>query len=80
MDAQQVDVFLQQAAEARELVEARLDALCRFPDDCPQRLQDAIRHSLFAPGKRLRRYWCYLLPKRAVRLVKSRCLQHVLSR
>ena len=54
MDAQQVDVFLQQAAEARKLVESHLDKLCRFPDDCPQRLQDAIRHSLFAPGKRLR--------------------------
>ncbi|MCA9217419.1 MAG: hypothetical protein KDB27_30330, partial [Planctomycetales bacterium] len=54
MDAQQVDLFLQQAAEAREVFEAYLRDACRFTDDCPDRLQEAIRYSLFAPGKRLR--------------------------
>ena len=36
------------------LIEAKLDAYSQFDDDCPSVLRDAIRHSLLAPGKRLR--------------------------
>jgi geranylgeranyl diphosphate synthase type II len=35
-------------------VEAALDGFTQFDEDCPTRLRDAIRHSLLAPGKRLR--------------------------
>lgn len=35
------------------------DRLERFSEDCPSRLQDAIRYSLLAPGKRLRPILCF---------------------
>ncbi len=35
-------------------IEAALDRYSRFGEGCPPRLQEAIRHSLLAPGKRLR--------------------------
>jgi geranylgeranyl diphosphate synthase type II len=35
-------------------VEAALAGYTQFDDDCPPRLKEAIRHSLLAPGKRLR--------------------------
>lgn len=38
----------------RQLIEAKLDTYSQFDDDCPAVLRDAIRHSLLAPGKRLR--------------------------
>src|SRR5690606_23024804 len=33
---------------------AALDRYSQYDDQCPARLRDAIRHSLLAPGKRLR--------------------------
>lgn len=38
----------------REAVEAALDEYTQFGGRCPDRLQEALRHSLLAPGKRLR--------------------------
>jgi geranylgeranyl diphosphate synthase type II len=35
-------------------IEAALERYTEFDGDCPARLRDAIRHSLLAPGKRLR--------------------------
>lgn len=35
-------------------VETALDAAATFSDDCPERLRDALRYVLLAPGKRLR--------------------------
>ncbi|MEM6366029.1 MAG: polyprenyl synthetase family protein [Planctomycetota bacterium] len=35
-------------------IESALDAACQFGPGCPDRLGDAIRYSLLAPGKRLR--------------------------
>lgn len=42
------------AAAARAEIEAALIRYTEFDDDCPARLRSAIRHSLLAPGKRLR--------------------------
>lgn len=53
MDAP-VENFLQKAAETRILVEEQLDRYCQFSEDCPERLREAVRYSLFAGGKRLR--------------------------
>src|SRR5688572_451042 len=46
--------FPQFAAEVRREVDEALDRLTQFGPDCPAHLRDAIRHSLLAPGKRLR--------------------------
>lgn len=48
------DSILGFAEEARRLVNASLDAYTAYSDDCPTSLREAIRHSLLAPGKRLR--------------------------
>ena len=48
------DAFQKFAAEMRPIIEAQLDQYSRFGPGCPARLQAAIRHSLLAPGKRLR--------------------------
>jgi geranylgeranyl diphosphate synthase type II len=53
MDAR-VNSFLQNAAEMRGLIDAELDRYCQSIPGCPGRLESAFRHSLFAPGKRLR--------------------------
>ena len=37
-----------------EPIEAALRPACQFDPDCPQRLAEAIRYALLAPGKRLR--------------------------
>ncbi|HEX3602249.1 MAG TPA: farnesyl diphosphate synthase [Lacipirellulaceae bacterium] len=37
-----------------ERIDAALDQYTRFDSDCPERLREAIRYSLLAPGKRLR--------------------------
>ncbi len=42
------------ACEARQEINAALLRWTEFDDDCPPKLRDAIRHSLMAPGKRLR--------------------------
>ena len=49
-----IDAFLEFAAQMRPIIEAQLDQYSRFGPGCPARLQAAIRHSLLAPGKRLR--------------------------
>jgi geranylgeranyl diphosphate synthase, type II len=41
-------------AELRKEIDAALDRYTRFGEGCPPRLEEAIRHSLLAPGKRLR--------------------------
>ena len=46
--------FLEYAREVRVEVENALEGYAQFDDDCPARLREAIRHSLLAPGKRLR--------------------------
>lgn len=40
--------------EFRPLIDQRLDQASRPADGCPDRLNDAIRYALLAPGKRLR--------------------------
>jgi geranylgeranyl diphosphate synthase type II len=46
--------FLELAAELRPQIDAALDRASQYDEQCPARLRDAIRHSLLAPGKRLR--------------------------
>lgn len=46
--------FSDQTESYRKLIDAKLDAYSQFDSDCPTVLRDAIRHSLLAPGKRLR--------------------------
>lgn len=46
--------FSQFANEVRREVDAALDCCTRYDSDCPPNLQNAIRHSLLAPCKRLR--------------------------
>lgn len=46
--------FTEKTQSFRELIEARLIEYSDFPPGCPDILADAIRHSLLAPGKRLR--------------------------
>lgn len=46
--------FAEITAGYHELIESKLDAYSQFDSDCPDVLRDAIRHSLLAPGKRLR--------------------------
>src|SRR6187200_786868 len=41
-------------APLRASIEAALVRYTEFDEDCPVRLREAIRHSLLAPGKRLR--------------------------
>jgi len=58
----------------RQEVESALDAATQFSADCPERLREAIRYSLLAPGKRLRptlvliAYELCLLPSAGCRL------------
>lgn len=47
-------VFQEYAQHRREAVDAALDRYSGYDADCPDRLRLAIRHSLLAPGKRLR--------------------------
>ena len=46
--------FIQTTDALRQEIDAALDSATRFDTDCPERLRDAIRYSLFTPGKRLR--------------------------
>ncbi len=47
-------VFTEYARHVRPRIETALDEFTQFDEDCPARLREAIRHSLLAPGKRLR--------------------------
>jgi geranylgeranyl diphosphate synthase, type II len=47
------ELAINMAAE-RALVEEHLDRYLKFPAGCPERLQEALRYSVLAPGKRLR--------------------------
>src|SRR6188768_115453 len=46
--------FLECAARLRPIIDEALDAYAQYDADCPEVLRAAIRHSLLAPGKRLR--------------------------
>ena len=46
--------FAEQTESFRELIDSKLDDYTQFDPGCPTILRDAIRHSLLAPGKRLR--------------------------
>ena len=46
--------FLASVESLRLLVDAELDRLTHYGSGCPTVLQEAIRHSLLSPGKRLR--------------------------
>lgn len=48
------DTFREVAQRLRPEIDAALTGYTQFDHDCPQRLQEAIRYSLLAPGKRLR--------------------------
>ncbi|MFO0906648.1 MAG: farnesyl diphosphate synthase [Pirellulales bacterium] len=54
MTGGRIEVFERYMAARRSDVEAALDAYADYDDDCPTDLRKAIRHSLLAPGKRLR--------------------------
>lgn len=54
MTASSASRFLDYANEVRPQIDAALDRYSQYDDQCPARLRDAIRHSLLAPGKRLR--------------------------
>ena len=45
---------LQHIETLRREIESALDSTTQFSADCPDRLREAIRYSLLAPGKRLR--------------------------
>lgn len=47
-------VFSDYLLSLRGDIDAALDCATQYNDDCPQELKAAIRHSLLAPGKRLR--------------------------
>jgi len=47
-------LFLEYARAASPEIEAALERYSQYGDDCPVVLRQAIRHSLLAPGKRLR--------------------------
>lgn len=49
-----VESFLDHARRLREQVDVALRKCTEYDADCPPTLADAIRHSLHAPGKRLR--------------------------
>ena len=46
--------FAKQSESYRGLINAKLDAYSQFEEGCPAILEEAIRYSLLAPGKRLR--------------------------
>lgn len=46
--------FLRNAHQLRESIDLALEGYTRYDEDCPTHLAEAIRHSLLAPGKRLR--------------------------
>jgi geranylgeranyl diphosphate synthase type II len=46
--------FVELARPLRQEIDAALDRYATYDSDCPQHLAEAIRHSLLAPGKRLR--------------------------
>lgn len=48
------EAFLRQAKDLRQIIDGALDRYTRYDEDCPTQLAAAIRHSLLAPGKRLR--------------------------
>ncbi len=54
MTGDATDKLLQYAAQTKPLIDERLDLYWQLGTSCPARLQQAIRHSLLAPGKRLR--------------------------
>lgn len=43
-----------EVARLRNLIETRLDSYTQFDGECPDKLREAIRYALLAPGKRIR--------------------------
>lgn len=54
MASEATSEFLKQSKQLREDVDAALAQFIKFDKGCPGQLRKAIRHSLLAPGKRLR--------------------------
>jgi geranylgeranyl diphosphate synthase type II len=54
MASEQTSQFLNRTALLREAVDEALSGYINFDKGCPDQLRKAIRHSLLAPGKRLR--------------------------
>jgi geranylgeranyl diphosphate synthase, type II len=53
-DPSLIEAFQEHAQRLRGDIEQALDRYARYDVDCPDKLREAIRHSLLAPGKRLR--------------------------
>lgn len=53
-DAETAVMMSEMLRETRSEVDAALERACRFPPGCPERLANAMRYALLAPGKRLR--------------------------
>jgi geranylgeranyl diphosphate synthase type II len=47
-------IFVEYANQVRSEIESALTRYTEYDADCPSRLREAMRHSLLAPGKRLR--------------------------
>lgn len=54
MAISKAELFPPEIQSARKLIDQRLDQYSQFDTDCPERLRNAIRYCLLAPGKRLR--------------------------
>ncbi len=54
MSSFQIELFSPAISHAKQLIETQLDRYTQFGAGCPTHLQEAIRYSLLAPGKRLR--------------------------
>ena len=54
MEGEGLDTFIERTNHLRASIDQALDRYSDYPQECPQPLRDAIRHSLLAPGKRLR--------------------------
>lgn len=54
MSSFQIELFSPAIGHAKQLIETQLDRYTQFGPGCPTALQQAIRYSLLAPGKRLR--------------------------
>jgi geranylgeranyl diphosphate synthase type II len=47
-------VFADFAPQLQSAIGTALENYCRFPEECPAKLAEAIRYALLAPGKRMR--------------------------
>jgi geranylgeranyl diphosphate synthase type II len=54
MASEETSRFLKQVAQLRETIDAAMEQYIDFDRGCPDQLRKAVRHSLLAPGKRMR--------------------------